>query len=270
MPSNLPRPLNSPATRQSGLSLLEILIGITIVSILAALLFPVLGSLRESAHTATCLNNLRQNGRLILTMAQDDNNIIMNSRGGSGWGSGNWPQRLLDRGYVTEEERGTYFCPALEPRSLNAALKLGNLTWRVVTYGSNQTWGGGSNPPQGFGWESYPNNDLHPTWGQGVQKIYLNRLDFPSRTWILADSINIQGNPPYRQDTRIRPRGNSGNGHLHLRHGGTANMLFADGHARGVDPDELRRYRQYNYQGFRNGYRIEEYVDGNLERVSVP
>ena len=45
-----------------GFTLIELLVVIAIIAILAAILFPVFASARESARRTTCVSNLRQLG----------------------------------------------------------------------------------------------------------------------------------------------------------------------------------------------------------------
>lgn len=60
--------------RQHAFTLIELLVVISIIAILAGLLFPVLGRARESARRTYCANNLRQVGlgmRLYLDESND-------------------------------------------------------------------------------------------------------------------------------------------------------------------------------------------------------
>jgi prepilin-type N-terminal cleavage/methylation domain-containing protein/prepilin-type processing-associated H-X9-DG protein len=57
--------------KSSGLTLIELLIVIAIISILAALLLPVFARARESALTLQCLSNLRQQGVAIALYQRD-------------------------------------------------------------------------------------------------------------------------------------------------------------------------------------------------------
>jgi prepilin-type N-terminal cleavage/methylation domain-containing protein/prepilin-type processing-associated H-X9-DG protein len=58
-------------TRRSGFTLMELLCVVAIIAVLAAILFPVLGQVRERARQVTCLSNLRQIGHAQLLYLQD-------------------------------------------------------------------------------------------------------------------------------------------------------------------------------------------------------
>ncbi len=54
-----------------GFTLIELLVVISIIALLAAILFPVFGRAREKARQATCISNLKQLGSAFLMYAQD-------------------------------------------------------------------------------------------------------------------------------------------------------------------------------------------------------
>ena len=57
--------------QQQGFTLIELLVVIAIIAILAAILFPVFATARESARKTSCLSNLKQTGLALLMYAQD-------------------------------------------------------------------------------------------------------------------------------------------------------------------------------------------------------
>jgi prepilin-type N-terminal cleavage/methylation domain-containing protein len=59
------------AHRRTGFTLIELLVVIAIIAILAAILFPVFASARESARQTRCLSNGKQLGTAMLMYAQD-------------------------------------------------------------------------------------------------------------------------------------------------------------------------------------------------------
>lgn len=60
-----------PRLSRSGFTLIELLVVIAIIAILAAILFPVFASARESARRASCLSNEKQITNGMLMYAQD-------------------------------------------------------------------------------------------------------------------------------------------------------------------------------------------------------
>src|SRR6266446_1166048 len=63
--------------RKHGFTLIELLVVIGVISILAALLFPVFAQAREKARQASCMSNLRQIGMASLLYAQDYDEITV-------------------------------------------------------------------------------------------------------------------------------------------------------------------------------------------------
>jgi len=99
-------------TREKGFTLIELLVVIAVISLLMALLIPVLRSAREQGHRAVCLSNLKQ-----LTLAwtayatEHDGKLVRGSsfsRGASGRPGQNGYREAI--GWA-----GTYFLP-FEPR----------------------------------------------------------------------------------------------------------------------------------------------------------
>ncbi len=62
---------DSPSRRRCGFTLIELLVVIAIIAILAAILFPVFVSARESARRSKCVSNLKQLGLMLQQYADD-------------------------------------------------------------------------------------------------------------------------------------------------------------------------------------------------------
>ena len=68
-------PSNSPAARR-GFTLIELLIVIAVIGVLAAIVLPVVGRMRESADQAKCVSNLRTLSAALLLAAGENNGIL--------------------------------------------------------------------------------------------------------------------------------------------------------------------------------------------------
>lgn len=151
-----------PASRQlSAFTLVELLVVIAIIGILAALLLPVVGMIRDQAHTVACSSNQRQIGLALLTYAIDNRQAIPpiqiqgdNRRASYGWdfrGPTGAPNNFGGAwtGFVApyiENFTGTtlFLCPAWLKRQdydVNAVNGLATLYAGSYGMNSNLWWG---------------------------------------------------------------------------------------------------------------------------------
>lgn len=66
-----------PGQGASGFTLIELLVVVSIIAVLAAMLLPALGIVREAAASMVCTSNLRQFGMAAQTYAQDWNGFLV-------------------------------------------------------------------------------------------------------------------------------------------------------------------------------------------------
>lgn len=95
-----------------GFTLIELLVVIAIIAILAAILFPVFTSAKESANKTKCLNNMSQIAKA-MNMYSDDNNgntpFAWNAAQGMAiWTNSTWRTRLEGK-YL--KNHGVFQCP---------------------------------------------------------------------------------------------------------------------------------------------------------------
>jgi prepilin-type N-terminal cleavage/methylation domain-containing protein/prepilin-type processing-associated H-X9-DG protein len=79
--------------RAFGFTLIELLVVISIIALLAAILFPVFAKAREKARQTTCSNNQRQIATAILMDAQDHEEVLPSAD--EVWGAINLDKRVL-------------------------------------------------------------------------------------------------------------------------------------------------------------------------------
>lgn len=115
------------SSKTSAFTLIELLVVITIIAILAALLFPVLGGIQEYGRRATCLSNLHQLTVAWLAYASDNKgNLVCPNPGVAGaWIGGPSDENCIQNGtlYRYAPNDKAYRCPTDDStRKVNYAL----------------------------------------------------------------------------------------------------------------------------------------------------
>jgi general secretion pathway protein G len=205
--------------RRQAFTLIELLTVIAIIGILAAILIPVVGRVRDSARNVQCISNIRECGNAIqIMLSESDHQLRTFGSGAGNAGVPRWPQQVANLGIVGRE---VFYCPNGETGIVDI-YNAGTWDWRVG-YGLNMI-------PGGFG-------SSQRVFGAGADQYVMNfnLIEDPTRYILLADSADGNGISRFRLDRATV----GGSGSIHLRHQNRANIYFLDGHAESAGPARL-------------------------------
>ncbi len=216
----------SPQIR--AFTLIELLTVIAIIGILAAILIPVVSSVRESARAASCASNLRQIGSAIFLYATENNGHVLAARteDENGVLIGVWSRTLWVQGYtgyepdslrigvnyerLDSEVENIFQCPTTRQgdfRSIltpNASYETGDYSY-AINYLPNFVYA--ANGP----------NSSASNRGE-ITPIPLDALAAPTRTVMVAEALNWRLSPRwYFELFGLMP------------HNRSTNFLFFDG-----------------------------------------
>lgn len=228
--SGAPHPVNG------GVTLVEVIVAVGIVSVLIFLAWAGLGSMRGRMDTLICMQRMRQSGTAALVRAQEYRgqllwrNMVRSPRNDEQM----WKTPLIREGLI--ENPIVFFCPSSKvPNDMLI------------------------NPYLGFGLRSCDElRNTHPeliagTYGlqppdnlsAGTRFIVLPNIKEPARFILWADSTASIGSSKYSGMQSTTFSFNTRNGAtsgIQLRHKGRANVMFADGHIESLSGQELKQY----------------------------
>lgn len=116
---------NGPRRSAAAFTLIELLTVIAIIGILAAILIPTVGAVREKAKSAKCVSNLRQWGTAVISYANDSRgNYAIQERyktAGDDGRDGNWYwyqflNPMVYGKYLGSVQNGMGMCPSQETK----------------------------------------------------------------------------------------------------------------------------------------------------------
>jgi len=210
----------------SAFTLIELLTVIAIIGILAAILIPVVGAVRESARTANCVSNLRQIGIGMSAAMADNGGRFIDLPRNPGAGDGNWPWNPIVAMMVSLKP---YMEEGVREGELLAAHHAVGV-WRCPTVdasGRIVQWG---YYPSGWLWSG--SDSLHLAVGRSADNLPVPATRFP----VIADRGVTEDPIPSTGGDWGRWALNDGAGGFDPRRGwhsgNRLNVAFADGSVR--------------------------------------
>jgi len=209
------RPTRIP---RHGFTLIELLVVVAIISLLAAILFPVFSRARENARRTACMSNCKQLGVAALQYSQDYDEYIVPAKNSSV----SWRQIL----YPYLKNSQVLICPDRQDPIATG--------WD----GSSISYAGNwipQNPNFGDGAGGMPDGT-----GSGL----VSEITYPSSTiFLVEDQYCLQYIIDIADSTSVLPLNSTTENltsgqFLWAGHMGTSVYVFSDGHAKALRPDQ--------------------------------
>ncbi len=233
--------------RTQAFTLIELLTVIAIIGILAAILIPVVGKVRESARTSTCISNLRQIGQACSLYEAENGHIPYGVHPTYPGSLAMWPVTLQPyMGSAAHSEGRLYSLEEWADFPPSEIVACPEALQGEVTPMPN-----------------YSANRFVMVHGREESPVYLSEIERPSQVMMMADATQreqsygggigypsysllpalIYGNGlPTRADAPISTANDAdlAGGAIRYRHNGRANLLFVDGHVESIAKGDVR------------------------------
>ncbi len=238
--------------RRPGFTLIELLVVIAIIAILAAILFPVFAQAREKARQASCQSNIRQVGIATLMYTEDYDETFFPWMSYSSTGIWAW-DGFMDFSTMTYHANQGFLQPYMKNTQIeDCPTALGLAPFSIDLANGIPVWA------------AYGMNQKLIAYSSGhYEGVAMATITAPADTVYMADAIKFAYSPlgSLRRTNMLNPP-SSHSPALHGRHGGMANVLWADAHVKASKP--VIPTVQYN------AWSVDTYKSNNVGDLMAP
>ena len=226
-------------------TLIELLVVIAIIAILAGMLLPTLNKARESARSASCVNQLGQAMKAQIFYADDNRQWMLGDR--NRVEPKRWGDTLVHLNYITREVLN---CPTnLKPVEPEGATNTD--WWGAHTYGAFRV-----SLNSAYYWSIVPESGQFGFSDANGNYYALSKLKNPTRVILLADTAIVSGEKAGRGFHAFNPWWTGENAAVSLSHNGQANFGYFDGH---VGVRNISGMREYGFTKIAVNGKIESF-----------